>query len=79
MATTNVNVEPKGTIPLTGGAHGPFPCCISIQQSTLSPGVSNKSYKIVLGIIIIMLVSILFIDKQWRGEHLLTMIYIIYI
>lgn len=39
MATTNVNVEPKGTIPLTGGAQGPFPCCISIQQSTLSPAI----------------------------------------
>lgn len=42
MATTSVSVEPKGTIPLTGGAQGPFPCCISIQQSTLSPRISNK-------------------------------------
>lgn len=42
MATTNVKVEPKGTMPLTGGAQGPFPCCISIQQSTLSPEISNK-------------------------------------
>lgn len=43
MAITSVNVEPKGTIPLTGGAHGPFPCCISIQQSTLSPGILEKN------------------------------------
>lgn len=43
MATTKVNVEPKGTIPLTGGAQGPFPCCISIQQSTLSPSISDKN------------------------------------
>lgn len=45
MATTNVNVEPRGTIPLTGGAHGPFPCWISIQQSTLSPRIKNKKNK----------------------------------
>lgn len=40
MATTKVNVEPKGTMPDTGGAHGPLPAWISIQQSTLSP--ANK-------------------------------------
>lgn len=37
MATTRVSVDPSGTIPLTGGAQGPLPCWISIQQSTLSP------------------------------------------
>ena len=26
MATTRVNVDPSDTIPLTGGAQGPFPC-----------------------------------------------------
>ena len=36
-AMTMVRVEPKGTIPDTGGAQGPLPCWISIQQSTLSP------------------------------------------
>lgn len=45
MATTRVKVDPSGTIPLTGGAHGPFPCWISIQQSTLSPK-TFKSYKL---------------------------------
>ena len=37
MATTRVRVDPKGTMPDTGAAHGPFPAWISIQQSTLSP------------------------------------------
>lgn len=37
IATTRVRVDPIGTIPLTGGAQGPFPLWISIQQSTLSP------------------------------------------
>jgi len=41
MATTMVRVEPSGTMPLIGLAHGPFPFWISIQQSTLSP-VSTK-------------------------------------
>jgi len=43
MATTSVSIEPRGTIPLTGGAQGPLPCWISIQQSTLSP-VKEKTY-----------------------------------
>ena len=37
IPTTMVRVVPSGTIPVTGLAHGPFPCWISIQQSTLSP------------------------------------------
>ncbi len=37
MATTMVRVEPSGTMPVMGLAHGPFPFWISIQQSTLSP------------------------------------------
>lgn len=41
MATTSVSVEPKGTIPETGGAQGPLPCWISIQQSTLSPAQNS--------------------------------------
>lgn len=44
MATTRVSVDPRGTIPLTGGAQGPFPCWISIQQSTLSPEMGNHRY-----------------------------------
>ena len=39
MPITMVSVVPRGTIPLTGFAHGPFPCWISIQQSTLSPAI----------------------------------------
>lgn len=42
MATTSVSVEPSGTMPLTGGAQGPLPCWISIQQSTLSPAIKRK-------------------------------------
>ena len=37
MPTTMVRVVPRGTMPATGSAQGPLPCCISIQQSTLSP------------------------------------------
>ena len=36
---TMVRVVPRGTIPVTGLAQGPLPCCISIQQSTLSPAI----------------------------------------
>ena len=39
IPTTMVSVVPRGTMPATGSAQGPLPCCISIQQSTLSPEI----------------------------------------
>ena len=42
IPTTIVKVVPNGTIPFTGLAHGPLPCWISIQQSTLSPIKHNR-------------------------------------
>ena len=41
IPTTMVSVVPRGTMPATGSAQGPLPCCISIQQSTLSPEILN--------------------------------------
>ena len=44
IPTTMVRVVPRGTIPLTTLAQGPFPCWISIHESTLSPEWNKNSY-----------------------------------